>query len=116
VTDEAVVYKICPRAAWQEALGLGRLEPSADDRRDGFLHLSARDQLPGTLERHFAGQTDLVLLSVPVAGLAPGALRWEESRGGKRFPHLYAPLLVSQVSQVTELSSHAGSPALPDEI
>lgn len=84
------VYKIVPRAVWEAA-------PSAwagseHDARDGFVHLSSAAQVTGTRTRHFAGQTDLLCLTVDPARLPAGALRWEPSRDGKRFPHLYAPL------------------------
>ncbi len=66
--------------------------PSPLDRRDGFIHLSARGQLAGTLAAHFAGVTDVSLLTIDPGRLPPGALRWEASRGGRRFPHLYSAL------------------------
>jgi uncharacterized protein (DUF952 family) len=64
---------------------------SADDRRDGFIHLSGTDQVVETAWRHFAGQTGLVLLAVDPARLRED-LRWEPSRGGAFFPHVYGPL------------------------
>src|SRR5688500_3994550 len=89
---DQLIYKICPRQAWAEAERTGTLELSAADRRDGFVHLSALHQVQATAEKHFAGQSDLLLLAVAVSRLPPGALRWERSRGGDEFPHLYAPL------------------------
>ena len=62
-----------------------------NDRRDGFIHLSAADQLEGTLAKHFAREDGLVLLALDPARLGPH-LKWEASRGGALFPHLYAPL------------------------
>ena len=70
----------------------GAWSGSADDRRDGFVHLSTRAQLPGTLARHFAGRAGLVVAEVDPEGLPAGSLRWEPSRGGALFPHLYASL------------------------
>jgi pimeloyl-ACP methyl ester carboxylesterase/uncharacterized protein (DUF952 family) len=84
------VYKIVPAQTWRAAGA--SWAGSADDARDGFVHLSAADQVEGTLARHFAGQTDLLVLEVSPSRLAPGALRWEVSRGGRRFPHLYGSL------------------------
>ena len=59
-----IVYKILPRAAWAEAVAAGVYHGSADDQRDGFIHLSRAAQLEGTLRKHFAGQTELVLVSL----------------------------------------------------
>ena len=71
------------------------------DLADGFIHFSAADQAMETARRHFAGQCDLVVLSVEAEGLGP-RLRWEASRGGAFFPHLYAPLQVNQVIEARD--------------
>jgi uncharacterized protein (DUF952 family) len=86
-----IIYKICSRRAWEEAVERGVYRGSADDLRDGFIHFSREEQVPGTLAKHFAGQQDLVLVSVDAASLGE-ALRFESSRGGALFPHLYGPL------------------------
>lgn len=109
-----VVYKICAQHSWDEAKQRGSVSPSADDVRDGFIHLSARHQVPGTLLRHFAGQSALVLLRVEVARLPSGALRWERSRGGEEFPHLYAELPAASVSASTVLAWDGARHALPE--
>lgn len=83
------VYKIVD-ATWDDTPDPWPGSP--DDLRDGFVHLSAAHQVEGTLAKHFAGRDDLSVLAVDPAKLPAGALRWEESRGGKRFPHLYVPL------------------------
>ena len=101
--SDAVVYKICPRPDWVRAREHGGLLPSSDDARDGYIHLSRAAQLAGTLERHFAQKADLVLLAVRVGRLPARMLRWEPSRGGELFPHLYGPLGVAAVEQVFEL-------------
>lgn len=112
---DPVVYKICPRADWLRARQFGELMPSDDDVRDGFVHLSRKSQVAGTLARHFAGQGDLVLLAVRVERLPEAALRWEPSRRGELFPHLYGRLAVASVEQVFELPlDRAGSHALPE--
>jgi uncharacterized protein (DUF952 family) len=85
------VYKVLSEAAFEEAWAAGRFHGSADDARDGFIHLSAGHQLAGTLAAHFAGQEGLVLVALDAGRLGP-ALKWEASRGGALFPHLYAPL------------------------
>jgi len=101
------LYKICPRQSWSEALERGALTRSRDDLRDGYVHLSAAHQVRGSLDKHFARQTELLLLVIPSAGLALHALRWEPSRGGELFPHLYAELRCEFVSQVIELAQDA---------
>lgn len=90
-----IVYKIATAADWQDAVAKGHYSGSADDVRDGFIHLSARPQLSGTLEKHFRGKTDLVLIAFEEDKLGPG-LKWETSRGGQLFPHLYGHLPVSK--------------------
>jgi uncharacterized protein (DUF952 family) len=79
------------RAELAEAKSRGLFDGSADDRRDGFIHLSSADQLESTLAKHFSGQEHLVLLAVEATSLG-GQLRWEPSRDGALFPHLYGPL------------------------
>ncbi|MBB4154236.1 uncharacterized protein (DUF952 family) [Sphingomonas jinjuensis] len=74
----------------------GRFEGSADDRRDGFIHLSTEDQLAGTVDKHFAGVDDLQIAAIDLGSFG-GSLKWEESRGGALFPHLYGPLLLEEV-------------------
>lgn len=92
----ATVYKIVDAASWISARASGRYLGSRDDDRDGFIHLSTRAQLRGTLDKHFAGQADLVLVALDARRLGK-ALRYEASRGGDLFPHLYAPLDLSTV-------------------
>jgi uncharacterized protein (DUF952 family) len=91
-----VIYKLLAAREWEAARAAGEYAGSAVDRADGFIHLSAEDQVVETARRHFAGQTRLVLLTVDPDRLGPN-LRWEASRGGAGFPHLYAPLAVSAV-------------------
>ena len=86
-----IVFKILPETTWSVACRIGAFAGSNDDIRDGFIHLSAMHQLAGTLTKYFAGQTDLVLVAYRTEDLGP-ALRWEASRGGDLFPHLYVPL------------------------
>ena len=90
------IYKILERSAWEAALLDGRYEGSSLDKTDGYIHFSTADQAPETARRHFAGVENLMLLTVDVEGLGE-ALRWEVSRGGALFPHLYGPLLLDKV-------------------
>ena len=90
------IYKILADAAYDAAKIEGRFFGTADDLRDGFIHFSARHQVAATLAKHYPGQDELLLLSVDPARLG-AALKWEESRGGDLFPHLYGPLDLSAV-------------------
>jgi uncharacterized protein (DUF952 family) len=110
------VFKITTRAAWGEARASGALAASADDRRDGFIHLSASHQLAGTLAKHFKAQRDLVLIEIDAAALGED-LRWERSRGQELFPHLYASLPLSAVRAAILLELDAnGTHVLPQAI
>ncbi len=91
----ATIYKVCKWTAWRAA-GLGPFRGSRADERDGFIHFSTAPQLAETVVKHFAGATGLVLLAVDADALG-SALRWEPSRGGKLFPHLYAALPMTAV-------------------
>lgn len=96
------IYNLCRRPDWQAAEKLGRYEGTADDRRDGFIHFSTAAQVAESAARHRAGVTDLLLLAVEVSRLGP-ALRWEPSRGGQLFPHLYGTLQIADVKAVHDL-------------
>ncbi|RST87085.1 DUF952 domain-containing protein [Aquibium carbonis] len=85
------IYKICTAAQWRLAEDKGVFDGAAVDLADGFIHFSTAGQVAETAAKHFAGQGDLLLVAVDAAALG-GALKWEVSRGGALFPHLYAPL------------------------
>jgi uncharacterized protein (DUF952 family) len=108
------IYKICERTAWEEAEAAGRFTGSPADSRDGFIHFSTAAQLPGTAAKHFAGLSDLMLVAVDSAALG-GALKWEPSRGGELFPHLYAALPFSAVLWARPLADEIeGRRAFPE--
>lgn len=90
-----IVYKIATAAEWRQAVASGSYSGSVDDVRDGFIHLSARAQLCGTLDKHFRGQDGLVLIAFDENDLGP-QLKWETSRDGQLFPHLYGHIPVSK--------------------
>jgi uncharacterized protein (DUF952 family) len=102
----SLIYKILPRAEWRAAEAAGVFEGSAVDLADGFIHFSAEDQMAETLRRHFAGQTDLLLVAVEAESLG-AALKWEPSRGGALFPHLYGPLATSLAVSVAPIQAPA---------
>ncbi len=98
-----MIYKICTREAWATALSDGQLTGSGDDLRDGYIHLSTARQLAGTLSKHFRGQADLVILAIREESVSQ-ALKWEPSRGGDLFPHLYGQLEIKAVAGIHPLS------------
>jgi uncharacterized protein (DUF952 family) len=111
-----LVYKICPEALWREAQSAGCFEGAPVDRADGFIHFSSAAQIRETAARHFSGQSGLCLVTVAVEPLGP-ALRWEASRGGAHFPHLYGALPFSTVRAVQPLPLQAdGTHRFPAEI
>ena len=100
--EPRIIYKIMPRTDWAAFERAGRYEGSADDKRDGYIHFSSREQVRETAAKHFAGQSDLMLLSVDAASLGD-MLKWELSRGGALFPHLYGPLPLIAVNEAQPL-------------
>ncbi len=97
-----LIYKICPRALWEQAERDGVFRGAPVDRADGYIHFSTADQARETAAKHFAGQTDLLLVAVEAEALGE-ALRWEPSRGGALFPHLYGDLPLRSVAWVQPL-------------
>lgn len=97
-----LIYKICTQEEWRDAERQGQFEGSAVDKADGFIHFSTAAQAEETARKHFVGQTDLVLVTVDTEKLT-SELKWEESRGGALFPHLYMPLDVGAVDAVQPL-------------
>ena len=98
----AEIFKIVPRLEWEKAGA--QYEGSAHDRADGFLHFSTRAQLPETLARHYAGQSDLMLVAVEAASLG-AALKWAHApKRGEDFPHLYGVLAKSAVKWTAPLT------------
>jgi len=110
------VFKVARREEWVEACRRGSFGGSHDDLRDGFIHLSAFQQLSGTLAKHFRGQEDLVLIKLDTHALG-AELLWEPSRGGDLFPHLHGDLPVAAAREVYALAlDENGVPALPEEV
>jgi len=97
-----IIYKICTSTEWRDAERAGVYSGSAVDRRDGFIHFSTAEQAAETAAKHFAGQRDLMLVSVDVAALGD-RLKWEPSRGGALFPHLYGGLELAAARRVEPL-------------
>jgi uncharacterized protein (DUF952 family) len=108
-----LIFKICHRLDWEAAERNGVYDGSPKDRTDGFLHFSGVQQLQGTLQRHYAGADDLVLVAVETDDLGQ-ALKFEAAHDGALFPHLYSKLPASIVKWVQPISRDAdGSFVLP---
>lgn len=90
------VYKILRAEESAAFRAAGETAGAPVDRADGFIHLSTAAQAPGTAAKHFAGEEGLVILALDAGALGP-ALRWEVSRGGAAFPHLYRALRLDEV-------------------
>jgi len=112
----SLIYKIVPAALWRQAEREGTFRGSEIDLRDGFIHFSTAAQAAETAAKHFAGAYNLLLVVVEADGLG-AALKWEPSRGGALFPHLYADLPLAAVRNVSPLSLDAdGRHVFPAEM
>lgn len=96
------IFHICRRDEWNAARVAGRYGGSSQDAADGFIHFSTGEQVVASAAKHRAGQAGLVLVEVSVSALG-SALKWEPSRDGKLFPHLYGALPLSAVVRVVDL-------------
>jgi uncharacterized protein (DUF952 family) len=113
---DALIFKICRAEEWKAAETARIHEGSKKDREDGFLHFSTAEQLTGTLVRYYADANDLVLVAAEAAALG-GALKYERSRDGQLFPHLYGNLPRDAVRWVRPIARDPqGSFVLPDEL
>jgi uncharacterized protein (DUF952 family) len=97
----ATAYKILTAAEWAQFRTDGIFHAAPIDLTDGYIHLSVADQLQGTLDKHFAGQTGLVIAEVDLAPLGE-TVKWEVSRGDALFPHIYGPLPMAAVLGVRD--------------
>jgi uncharacterized protein (DUF952 family) len=108
------IFKLCRASEWAEAERSGTFLGSPVDLRDGYIHFSTAEQVVETATRHFAGVDGLMLLAVDADTLG-SALRWDPSRGGALFPHLYDQLPVARVLRVQALPlDPAGQHVFPD--
>lgn len=112
----STIYKICPEPLWRAAGRTGRFDGAPIDLADGYIHFSTAGQVRETAAKHFAGQADLLLIAVDADAFG-GTLKWEVSRGGALFPHLYAPLDLAAVLWVRQLPLGAdGSHVFPADL
>ncbi|MBM3539879.1 MAG: DUF952 domain-containing protein [Alphaproteobacteria bacterium] len=100
--SDSPIYHVCRAEEWEAARRAGRYPGSSQDRADGFIHFSGASQVVASVAKHRAGQDNLVILEVDAAVLGP-ALRWEPSRGGALFPHLYGDLPAAAVTRFAAL-------------
>jgi uncharacterized protein (DUF952 family) len=108
------IFKLCRASEWEEAERSGTFLGSPVDLRDGYIHFSTAEQVVDTAARHFAGVDGLTLLAVDADTLG-SALKWEPSRGGALFPHLYGQLPVARVLWAQSLPlDPAGQHVFPD--
>jgi uncharacterized protein (DUF952 family) len=110
------IYKILASSLWARAEDEQRVPWAPIDVADGFVHLSAASQLRETARRHFAGQRELMLVGVDPARIPAGRLRWEPSRGGALFPHVYGDIPLEAVTRAMPLAEAGGELAFPAEI
>ena len=100
------IYKIISKSEWQRAETAGVFKGVAIDLTDGYIHFSTAAQAAETAAKHFAGKTDLLLITVNPDELTQ-SLKWEPSRGGALFPHLYGDLNMDAVEDKTALPLNA---------
>lgn len=113
---DAPIYRFADPAALAMAAATGAYEGEALDRKDGFIHCSARDQLEATLQTHFTGATRIALAVIDPAGLGE-ALKWETSRGRALFPHVYGPIPFDAIGSVHILKrDETGGWRLPEDV
>lgn len=113
--SDRYIYHMCPRTSWEAAITNGTYQGGELDQKDGFIHFSSPDQVVETAKRHLSGREGLVLLRVDAARLGE-ALKWERSRNGMLFPHLYNALNPNDVEAVFELHLDAAGDHIFPEI
>jgi uncharacterized protein (DUF952 family) len=96
------IFKIVPKTMWQAAEQSGVFKGAPVDLADGFIHFSSAEQVRETAAKHFAGQNDLLIVAFDDTGFG-GTLKWEPSRGGALFPHLYSDLNPASAVWVKDL-------------
>lgn len=102
MSENVQIFKIVSKSQWSDAETTGVFEGASIDLEDGYIHFSTAEQAEETAAKHFAGQSDLLLVAVDATSLGE-ALKWEPSRGGALFPHLYSSLKTDEVTWVKEL-------------
>jgi uncharacterized protein (DUF952 family) len=112
MSESAPIFRLFRGAEWRAFAESGVFEGSADDRRDGFIHMSTAEQAEGTRAKHYADVADLVVAAFDAAALS-GSIRWEPSRGGALFPHVYGVLTKEALVGASAVGSDGLEAALP---
>ncbi len=110
-----LIYKILTADQWQDLQAAGETQGAPIDVSDGYVHFSTASQAAETAAKHFAGQEGLWLLALEAETLGE-ALKWEISRGEQLFPHLYAPLRMSDVIWAKPLPLSEGRHEFPGDM
>ncbi|MCR9157831.1 MAG: DUF952 domain-containing protein [Rhodobacteraceae bacterium] len=110
-----MIYKILHTDEWVALQAAGETSGAPIDVADGYVHFSTAEQVRETAAKHFAGADGLMLLAYD-EGTMVGDLRWEPSRGGALFPHLYGPLLLADVIWAKPLPVQGGGHMFPDDL
>ncbi len=101
------IYKICDATLWQSAVESGEFIGAEIDLQDGYIHFSTSEQMRETAAKHFAGREGLVIIAVDADALGE-QMKWEPSRGGALFPHLYRALKVEEAVWCKPLPLNTG--------
>ena len=112
---DAMIYKILRQSEWAALQANGRFEGSVHDKRDGFIHMSTFAQLQGTLDKHYT-QGDVVILAAVRLADIESSVKWEVSRGGAEFPHIYGILPLSAIEQHWDLPPDPEGRYAPHEL
>jgi|SaaInl5LU_22_DNA_1037371.scaffolds.fasta_scaffold16302_2 uncharacterized protein (DUF952 family) len=96
------IYKILTEPQWQDMQSTGVYQPSPDDQRDGFVHLSSAAQLSGTIDKYYSDIWPIFVLQIDAIAVSDG-LKWEVSRAGDKFPHYYGEMTVSMIEKQIQL-------------
>ena len=111
------IFHICHKEEWIRAIQFGTYNGSSQDQADGFIHFSTGSQIKESAKKHRAGQDQLLLLRVNSNNVYPGSLKWETSRRGELFPHVYGALSIDCVIGVDSLTlGHDGHHRFPVDI
>ena len=111
MSESGPIFRLFRSAEWRAFAQSGTFEGSADDRRDGFIHMSTAEQAEGTRAKHYADVDGLIVAAFD-AGAFSGAIRWEPSRGGALFPHVYGTLTESALIGASVVGLDGLEPAM----
>ncbi len=117
ISSKNLIFHMCREDEWRQAQVRGVYGGSSQDISDGFIHFSTGSQVRESAAKHRTGQSGLTLLSVDPEYLPPDMLKWEQSRGGQLFPHLYGSLPVGAVVRADSLLlGEDGLHMFPDDL